>query len=88
MSQATQSTAPADSSTTATAARPLRFATAASRLAPRASSRDSSVRVPGVTTRTMSRRTTAFDPRFLASDGSSICSQMATLKPWRISRAI
>ena len=63
----------------------LRTAAAASRLAPRASRRLSSVRVPGVTTRTMSRRTTALEPRFLASAGSSICSAMATRKPLRIS---
>ena len=44
---------------------PPRTATAARRLAPRASSRPSSVRVPGVTTRTTSRRTTDLDPRFL-----------------------
>ena len=77
--QATLSTAPDDSSTTATAARPLRTATAARRLAPRASSNESSVRVPGVTTRTTPRWTTALPPRFLASAGSSSCSQMATL---------
>ena len=41
----------------------------------------------GVTTRTTSRRTTALEPRFFASDGSSSCSQTATLKPARISLA-
>ena len=39
--------------------------------------------VPGVTRRTTSRRTTDFAPRFLASAGSSICSQTATRKPER-----
>ena len=81
------STSPVESSTLATAATPARTATAARRLEPRASSRPSSVRVPGVTTRTRSRRTTDFDPRFLASAGFSICSQTATLKPARISLA-
>ncbi len=38
----------------------------------------SSVMVPGVTSRITSRRTTDFAPRFLASAGSSICSQTAT----------
>ena len=37
--------------------------------------------VPGVTTRTMSRCTTALEPRFFASDGASSCSQIAALKP-------
>ena len=78
---ARHSTSPVESSTLATAAWPARTATAASRLAPRASSRPSSVRVPGVTTRTTSRRTTDLEPRFRASAGSSICSQTATLKP-------
>jgi hypothetical protein len=63
------------------------MATAASRLAPRASSRVSSVRVPGVTTRTMSRATMDLEPRFFASAGVSIWSQMATRCPARISRA-
>ena len=84
-SSAQTSTSPVDSSTLAMAAAPALTATAASRLEPRASSRPSSVRVPGVTTRTMSRRTIALDPRFRASAGSSICSQTATLKPDRIS---
>ena len=53
----------------------------------RASSSPSSVIVPGVTTRTISRRTTALEPRFFASAGSSICSQTATRKPCLISRA-
>jgi hypothetical protein len=49
----------------------------------RASRSASSVSVPGVTRRTTSRRTTALDPpRFLASAGSSICSQTATRKPF------
>ena len=34
-----------------------------------------------MTRRTTSRRTTDLEPRFLASAGSSICSQTATLKP-------
>ena len=45
-----------------------------------------SVKVPGVMTRTTARSTTDLAPRFLASAGSSVCSQTATLKPWRISR--
>ena len=45
----------------------------------------SSVMVPGVTRRTTSRLTTDFEPRFLASAGSSICSQTATRKPSAIS---
>ena len=56
---------------------PLR-PSAASRLDARASSSASSVRVPGVTSRTTSRRTTDLAPRFLASAGSSICSHTAT----------
>ena len=47
---------------------------------------DRPVTVPAVTTRTTSRRTRLLPGRFLASAGSSICSQMATLKPWRMSR--
>jgi hypothetical protein len=86
-SSAQLSTSPVDSSTLATAAWPPRIATAASRLAPRASSRPSSVSVPGVTTRTTSRRTIDLPPRFLASAGSSICSQTATRWPARISLA-
>ena len=60
-------------------------AKAARKLCRRASSSDSSVSVPGVTSRTTSRFTTDFDPRFLASAGSSNCSAMATRKPLRIS---
>ena len=41
---------------------------------------DESAAVPGVTTRVTSRRTS-----FFASRGSSICSQIATLNPLRIS---
>ena len=52
----------------------------------RASSRPSSVSVPGVTMRTTSRRTSVLPPRRRASAGSSSCSQIATLKPLRISR--
>ncbi len=81
------STSPVESSALATAAMPPRTAMAARRLAPRASSRPSSVRVPGVTMRTTSRRTTDLAPRLRASAGSSICSQTATLKPARISLA-
>ena len=84
---ARHSTSPVESSTLATAAWPPRTAMAARRFAPRASSRPSSVSVPGVTTRTTSRWTTDFEPRFLASAGFSICSQTATLKPARISLA-
>jgi hypothetical protein len=51
-----------------------------------ASSKVSSVTVPGVTSRTTSRRT-AGALRFFASSGVSICSAMATRKPRRISRA-
>ena len=43
--------------------------------------------VPGVTMRMTSRRTTDLGPRFLASSGFSICSQMATLQPRRIALA-
>ena len=62
------------------------------KLCARASSRLSSVSVPGVTRRTTSRRTTALGPRFRASAGSSICSQTATRWPcairrWRYSSA-
>ena len=42
---------------------------------------------PASPSRTTSRRTTDLAPRFLASAGSSICSQTATLKPARISLA-
>ena len=53
-----------------------------------ASSKASSVSVPGVTRRTMARSTSAFDPRALrASAGLSICSAMATRWPPLISRA-
>ena len=48
-----------------------------------ASSSASSVSVPGVTRRTTSRLTTDLAPRFLASAGSSICSQTATRMPER-----
>jgi hypothetical protein len=41
--------------------------------------------VPRVTSRTTSRFTGDLEPRFFASAGSSICSQMATLKPSAIS---
>ncbi len=58
---------------------------AARKLCRRASSSASSVSVPGVTSRTTARATTAFEPRFRASAGSSICSAMATRKPLRIS---
>ncbi len=61
--------------------------TAASQAEARASSRPSSVTVPGVTRRTISRRTTDLPPRFLASLGSSVCSQTATRKPDAIRRA-
>ena len=43
-----------------------------------ASSKASSVNVPGVTSRTTSRLTTALEPRLRASAGSSNCSQTAT----------
>ena len=51
-----------------------------------ASSSVSSVSVPGVTSRTTSRRTTLLSPRFFASAGSSSCSQTATRWPSAISR--
>ena len=62
------------------------------KLCARASSRLSSVSVPGVTRRTTSRRTTALGPRLRASAGSSICSHTATRWPcairrWRYSSA-
>ena len=44
--------------------------------------------VPGVTMRTTARRIAALLPRFLASAGSSICSQTATRKPFLTSRAM
>ena len=44
---------------------------------------DDSISVPGVTIRTMSRSTSPF-----AWAGSSICSQIATLYPFAMSRAI
>ena len=52
------------------------------------SSSASSVRVPAVTKRTMSRATSALEPpRLRASSGLSTCSAMATRQPARISRA-
>ena len=61
---------------------------AASTLARRGSSRASSVKVPAVTNRTMSRATSAFDPpRRFASSGVSTCSAIATRQPALISRA-
>ena len=47
------------------------------------SSMDESITVPGVTMRMMSRSTSP-----LAVAGSSICSQIATLYPLAISRAM
>ena len=60
---------------------PLARPTASRKLARPGSSRFSSVSVPGVTSRTTSRFTTDFEPRFLASAGSSSCSQTATRCP-------
>ena len=61
---------------------------AARTLARRGSSSASSVNVPAVTKRTMSRATSAFEPpRFLAASGLSTCSAIATRQPARISRA-
>ena len=57
--------------------------TAARKLFSRASRTATSVAVPGVMTRKTSRRTS-----FLPGPGCSICSQMATLKPARIRRAM
>jgi hypothetical protein len=58
---------------------------AVSRLEDRASSSASSVKVPGVTSRTTSRRTTDLAPRLRASAGSSTCSHTATRWPLRMS---
>ncbi len=68
-----------------TSARPSAFTRwiANSALARAGSSSRSSVIVPGVTSRTTSRRTTDFGPRFFASAGSSSCSQTATRWPSR-----
>ena len=80
--QATSSNRPVEMSAAAIAqsspARPI----AASQLADADSSRVSSVRVPGVTRRTMARSTSALEPRALrASAGLSVCSAMATRLP-------
>ncbi len=77
--------APVEMSTQASAPSPRTSQKAARKLCRRASRRLSSVSVPGVTSRTTSRFTTDFDPRFFASAGSSICSAMATRNPLRIS---
>ena len=66
----------------ATLAAALR-ATAARKLFSFASTSELPVAVPGVSTRITSRRTS-----FLPGPGSSICSQMATLCPARISLAM
>jgi glycine/D-amino acid oxidase-like deaminating enzyme len=72
---------PVDMSTLASAkSAPLR-PSAVNKLDARASSSASSVKVPGVTSRTTSRFTTDLAPRFLASAGSSTCSHMATRWP-------
>ena len=86
--QLTSSNRPVEMSAAAIAhsspARPI----AASQLADADSSNVSSVRVPGVTSRTIARSTSALDPRALrASAGLSVCSAMATRWPARISRA-
>ena len=83
--QAITRSSPVEISTQASAASSRTSAQAAKKLCRRASSKLSSVSVPGVTNRTTSRRTTDFDPRFLASAGSSSCSAIATRKPLRIS---
>ena len=58
-------------------------ATAARKLFSLASIKPAPVAVPGVSTRITSRRTI-----FLPGPGSSICSQIATLCPARINRAM
>ena len=82
--------APVDISAQATAQSAFgalpRQAKAAIKLCALASRRLSSFSVPAVTSRTTSRRTTDFEPRFLASAGSSVCSHMATRKPALIRR--
>ena len=82
--QAITRNSPVEMSTQASAASSRTSDQAARKLWRRASSRLSSVSVPGVTSRTTSRATTDFEPRFFASAGSSICSAMATRKPLRI----
>ena len=64
---------------------PLTRPSAIKKLDSEALSSFSSVMVPGVTSLTTSRRTTDLPPRFFASEGSSICSQTATLNPSAIS---
>ena len=76
---------PVEISTQASAEASRICANAARKLCRRASSKLSSVSVPGVTRRTTSRFTTDLLPRFFASAGLSICSQTATRKPFRIS---
>jgi len=71
---------PLASSSTANPARPPWRSTAAIRLSRRWSSSASSVKVPGVTTRTSSR---CIGPR---PSGTPTCSQMATVRPRRTSR--
>ena len=75
---------PVETSHQASAQSPRTAQTAQRKLLRRASSRLSSVSVPGVTSRTTSRATTALDPRLRASAGSSVCSAMATRNPLRI----
>ena len=81
------SKAPVETSSQAAPTAPASPGASASSHAGRAaSSSASSVTVPGVTSRTTSRRRVGA-LRFLASSGVSICSQIATRKPRRISRA-
>ena len=78
---------PVETSAAAIPYRSPTFATAASQLAARESSRASSVKVPAVTTRTMARATTDLAPRFLASAGLSVCSAIAPRFPAVMGRA-
>jgi len=79
---------PVEMSQAATPTSPRTSQQAASTLARRGSSRASSVSVPAVTKRTMSRATSALEPpRFFASSGLSTCSAIATRHPALIRRA-
>ena len=78
--------APVEMSTQASPSCGPTIPTATRKLLRPAGSRASSVSVPGVTIRTTPRRTSVLPPRLRACAGSSSCSQIATLKPLRISR--
>ena len=85
---------PVEMSTEAIPKLPRTSASAANLLARRGSSRASSVRVPAVTKRTMSRLTRALEDglpsrlaRALASSGVSTCSAIATRSPAFMRRA-